>query len=88
MNESHNCIVSIIVPIYNAEKYLSRTVETLRRQTLTNIEILLVNDGSTDDSLKLCREFAEIDPRIQVIDKQNGGVSSARNIGLKLAKGQ
>ena len=46
MNESHNCIVSIIVPIYNAEKYLSRTVETLRRQTLTNIEILLVNDGS------------------------------------------
>src|SRR5207253_2318057 len=80
--------VSIIVPVYNNEKYLSECLDSLINQTLKDIEIILVNDGSNDNSLLICYEFGKIDGRIKVIDKPNGGVSSARNTGLKLASGK
>ncbi len=83
-----NELISIIVPVYNAEKTLERCVRPLMAQTYSNIEILLVNDGSKDGSLEMCRQFAEEDPRVQVIDKPNGGVSSARNAGLDVAQGE
>ena len=79
--------VSIIVPVYNAEKYLGYTISSIRRQTYKNIEIILVNDGSADGSLQICGNYAAIDPRIRVIDLPNGGVSAARNRGLAEASG-
>ncbi|MEH7439022.1 glycosyltransferase [Neobacillus drentensis] len=79
--------VSIIVPIYNVEKYLSRCLDSLLAQTLKEIEVIAVNDGSTDLSLKILREYESQDNRIKVIDKQNGGVSSARNKGIQLSRG-
>ena len=79
--------VSIIVPVYNAEKTLERCVRSLMAQTYGNIEILLVNDGSRDQSPAICQRFAQEDGRIRVIDKPNGGVSSARNTGLDAARG-
>lgn len=80
--------VSIIVPVYNAEKYLGYTISSIRRQTYKNIEIILVNDGSADGSLQICGNYAAIDPRIRVIDLPNGGVSAARNRGLAEASGE
>ncbi len=80
--------VSIIVPIYNVEDYLSRCLDSLVTQTLKEIEIIAVNDGSTDGSLIILEDYAQKDPRIQVINKPNGGVSSARNEGIRLAKGK
>ena len=79
--------ISIIVPVYNAEKTLERCVRSLMAQTYGNIEILLVNDGSRDQSPAICQRFAQEDGRIRVIDKPNGGVSSARNAGLDAARG-
>lgn len=79
--------VSIIVPVYNVQHFLPRSVESLLQQTLTDLEIILVNDGSMDDSLSVCKKFAEKDARIIVVDKPNGGVSSARNAGLRVARG-
>ena len=81
-------MVSIIVPVYKVEPYLARCVESLRNQTLEDIEIILVDDGSPDNCPWMCDEFAEADPRIRVVHKQNGGLSSARNAGLKVAQGQ
>ncbi|MDF2537559.1 MAG: glycosyl transferase family protein [Herbinix sp.] len=81
-------LVSIIVPIYKAEKYLDHCVPSLINQSYKNLEIILVNDGSTDDSGLLCDNFAKIDSRIRVLHKTNGGVSDARNCGLKMAKGE
>jgi glycosyltransferase involved in cell wall biosynthesis len=80
--------VSIIVPIYNVAGYLARSIQSLRDQTLEDLEIILVNDGSTDNSLCICEEHAKSDCRIQIIDKSNGGVSSARNVGLEVATGE
>ena len=76
-------VLSILVPVYNVEQYLPRCLDSLIRQTYTNIEIIVVNDGSTDGSLAICREYAEKDKRIKVIDQQNKGLSGARNTGLK-----
>ena len=81
-------LVSVIVPVYNAAEYLKTTVEGLCSQTYRNLEILLVNDGSTDDSPKVCRELADADSRVRVIDRENGGVSAARNSGLEAASGE
>lgn len=81
-------LISIIVPVYNAEKTLDRCVAALVGQTYRNLEIILVNDGSKDGSLEICRRFAAEDSRIRVIDKPNGGVSSARNAGLDAAGGE
>lgn len=84
MNEK---LISIIVPIYNMEAYLKQCLDSLVNQSYRNIEIILVNDGSKDRSGKICDEYAQIDSRVKVIHKQNGGVSSARNVGLDNAKG-
>ena len=80
--------VSIIVPIYNVEKYLSKCIESILSQTYKNIEIILVNDGSLDNSAQICDEYAKKDDRIIVIHKANGGVSSARNAGIDIATGK
>lgn len=79
--------VSVIVPIHNAEKTLSRCVESLLAQSYKNLEVILVNDGSTDGSLEICQSFVEIDSRVVIIDKKRSGVSSARNIGLTASTG-
>lgn len=78
---------SIIVPVYNAERYLAQCVESVLSQTLKNFEVILVDDGSSDDSAKICDDFAKQDSRVVVIHKQNQGVSEARNTGLSAAKG-
>ena len=86
--EENNRLISIIVPIYNVEKYLSKCIESLLNQTYTNIEILLVNDGSTDNSKKICEQFKGKDSRIKLINKENGGLSDARNKGLQKSIGK
>lgn len=82
-----NSLVSIIVPVYNVETELERCVYSLVHQTYKTIEIILVDDGSTDSSGALCDALAEIDERISVVHKSNGGLSSARNAGLDMARG-
>lgn len=83
-----NPLVSIIVPIYNKEETLSASIESLLAQTYTDLEIILVDDGSVDSSLSICQKYAKKDQRIKIIAKHNGGVSSARNAGLRIATGQ
>ena len=80
--------ISIIVPVYNVEKYLKKCIESLINQTYKNLEIILVDDGSKDSSGKICDEYALIDKRIIVVHKANGGLSSARNAGLKHITGE
>lgn len=80
--------VSIIVPVYNVENYLENCIESILNQTLQDIELILVNDGSTDGCRKICDEYAKKDNRITVIHKDYGGVSSARNAGLDISKGK
>lgn len=80
-------LISIIVPVYNVEKYLRKCIDSIRNQTYTNIEIILINDGSTDTSGKICDEFKEQDERITVVHQENQGISMVRNMGIKLAKG-
>lgn len=79
--------ISIIVPVYNVEKYIDKCIESILSQTLNEFELILVNDGSTDSSGKICDEYATKDSRIKVIHKNNGGVSSARNVGIDIATG-
>lgn len=81
-------LFSIIVPVYHVEKYLSRCVESIINQTYDDIEIILVDDGGDDDCPRLCDEYAKKDSRITVVHKDNGGLSDARNAGLKIAKGE
>ena len=81
-------LISIIVPVYNAAEYLERCVNSLLNQTFGDFELLLVNDGSKDNSLEMCRDYASRDNRVRVLDKPNGGVSSARNLALDNAKGE
>ncbi len=83
----YNKIISIIIPVFNLAKYLNRCLESIVTQSWTNLEILLIDDGSTDGSSELCDKWKLKDSRIRVIHKQNGGVSSARNLGLEYAKG-
>ena len=80
-------LISIIVPVYNIEPYLKRCVDSLTNQTYKNLEIILVDDGSPDNCPAMCDAFAEQDCRIKVIHKSNGGLSDARNAGLKIASG-
>lgn len=80
--------ISIIVPIYNVEKYLERCIKSIINQTYKNIEIILVNDGSTDKSIEIIKKYKEIDNRIKIINKKNGGLADARNEGTKKANGE
>ncbi len=80
--------VSVIVPVYNVEAYIASCLESVRKQTFSDIEIICVNDGSADRSLSIVRLCEQVDPRIVVIDKANGGVSSARNAGIEAATGE
>ena len=79
--------ISVIVPVYNAEKYLHRCIDSILSQTFTDFELLLINDGSKDSSGAICDEYAAKDNRVRVFHKENGGVSSARNLGLDNANG-
>lgn len=81
-------LISIIIPIYNAEKYINRCIKSIINQSYQELEIIVVNDGSTDNSLSFCEALAIQDNRIKVISQDNGGVSKARNTGLRLAKGE
>lgn len=81
-------LVSIIVPIYNAEKFLDKCLQSLRKQTYSNFEAILINDGSTDQSQKICERYAKIDQRFTIICQSNSGVSAARNLGLDLVHGE
>lgn len=80
--------VSVVVPIYNQEKYLQKALSSLQRQTLQNMEFICVNDGSTDRSLEIMRQFAAEDPRFVIIDKPNSGYGHSMNVGMDAAKGQ
>lgn len=81
-------LVSVIVPVYNSEKYLEECIESILNQTYTNIELLLVDDGSSDDSGIICKRYAEKDERVLYFYKKNGGVSSTRNYGIEKSKGR
>ena len=80
--------VSIIVPVYNVEQYLHRGIESLLNQTLKDIEIILIDDGSKDNSGRICEEYSKTDKRIKFVSKINGGVSSARNEGIRISTGE
>ena len=80
--------ISVVVPVYNIEEFLPECLDSVINQSYTNLEILVVNDGSTDDSLRVCNEYASKDERIQVISQENGGLSAARNTGIKIATGK
>lgn len=86
MNQ-YNDLITVIVPVYNVEKYLERCIESIINQTYKNLEIILVDDGSTDNSGNICDEYAKKDERIKVIHKENGGQATARNMALDIAKG-
>lgn len=81
-------IISIIIPVYKVEKYLARCVDSVLSQTFSDFELILVDDGSPDKSPELCDEYAKKDSRVKVIHKKNGGLSSARNAGLEVCKGE
>ena len=85
---STNPLVSIIIPVYNVEKYLVQCIESVLAQTYQNLEIILIDDGSTDRSPQMCDEYAEHYYNVQAFHKQNGGASTARNVGLENAKGE
>ena len=84
----NNPLVSIIVPVYNVQNSVARCLESICAQTWKNIEIILVNDGSRDESFSVCEHFREKDPRIVLVDKSNSGVSDTRNCGMSLASGK
>ena len=81
-------MVSVIIPIYNVENFVEKCIESILFQTIQNLEIILVDDGSSDGSGDICDVYAKKDARIKVIHKKNGGVSSARNMGISNATGE
>lgn len=87
MKDNKDILVSIVIPVYNAEIYLKKCINSILTQTYKNIQIILVNDGSTDNSAKICEDFLKKDNRIKLINKTNGGVSSARNMGIYNCEG-
>lgn len=87
MSDKFSNKISVIVPLYNVEKYIINCISSLTNQTYQNIEIILIDDGSTDNSGRICKKLAQEDHRIIYLRKENGGVSSARNLGLQYATG-
>ena len=83
-----NIIVSVIIPVYNVEKYISEAIESVLNQSLIDIEVILIDDGSTDNSLLICEQFLQKESRIKLLKQKNSGVSNARNNGLNLAIGK
>lgn len=83
-----NALISMIVPVYNVEQYIEKCLESIINQTYNNIEIILIDDGSTDKSGIICDNYSKIDNRIKVFHKKNGGLSDARNFGIKKSKGK
>lgn len=83
-----NPAISIIVPVYNVEPYLRKCLDSIIGQSFKDFEVIIVNDGSTDNSKHICDEYARIDNRVTVIHKENGGLSSARNAGIQIARGE
>ena len=80
--------ISVIIPVYNVEKYISRCLDSILNQSYKNVEIIIINDGSTDKSGLICDEYSKRYDNIRVFHKENGGVSSARNLGITVAKGE
>lgn len=80
-------LISIIIPVYNAAKYLNRCIESILQQSYKNWELILLDDGSTDDSFAICESYMRLDSRIKVFHQANAGVSAARNKGIELAVG-
>lgn len=80
-------LISVIIPVYNAEKYLEQCLNSIKNQTYKNFEVIIVNDGSKDNTDSICKKFAQSDSRFRYFSKENGGVSSARNFGLDNANG-
>ena len=80
--------LSIIMPVYNTEQFLDRSINSILNQTFRDWELILVNDGSTDGSLRICEKYAGLDSRIKVINQQNAGAGAARNAGISVAKGE
>ncbi len=80
-------LISIIIPVYNVERYLRECIDSIIAQTYKNLEIILVDDGSSDKSGEICDEYSKKDSRIKVIHKKNGGLSDARNVALDITKG-
>lgn len=87
MENKKNILISVVVPVYNVEKYLNRCIDSILIQTYDNIEVLLIDDGSTDGSAKICDKYMKKDKRVTVFHKKNSGLSDARNVGIKRAKG-
>lgn len=83
-----NFLVSVIVPVYNVEKYLDECIKSIMEQSYTNLEILLIDDGSSDNSINICNRYSLIDNRIRVISQKNGGASKARNRGIRESCGE
>lgn len=88
MESKNPCLLSIIVPVYNAEEYVKVCLDSLLHQNIDNYEIICVNDGSRDNSLSILLDYEKINHKIKVINKENGGVSSARNMGINSASGK
>src|SRR5699024_1092070 len=88
MQSSNQPLVSIILPVYNAQNHIARCIESIRAQTYRNFQLIILNDGSRDVSLPVCEMFRKVDGRILLVDKDNSGVSDTRNLGLKLAEGE
>lgn len=86
--EKNQVVVSVVIPVYNVEKFLSETIESVLNQTLTDFELILINDGSIDRSPEICEEYKKRDSRIKYFSQKNAGVSVARNLGLSHAKGE
>ena len=84
----NNPLISVIVPIYNVERYLKACVDSIVNQTYSNLEIILVDDGSPDKCPEICDEYAKRDKRIKVIHQENGGLSAARNAGINVVRGE
>ena len=81
-------IISVIVPVYNTQKFIDRCLKSIIRQTFKNFEIIIINDGSTDKSLDICKSYSLNDDRIRIFTKENGGLASARNAGIDKARGK
>lgn len=83
-----NPLISVVIPVYNTAPYLEKCLESVVNQTYQNLQVIIINDGSTDNSAEICQKFSEKDDRIEFINKQNEGVSIARNIGIEKSKGE